>query len=115
MTTKLPAAVSRYLAAADRGDASAVVACFTEDATVLDEDRQWHGHDGIREWRDSVATAYQYTVEVSGAEARGAEDDAERVDVYTHLEGNFPGGTVDLTSRFWLQRDRIARLEIVPR
>jgi len=29
-----------------------------------------------------------------------------------HLEGNFPGGTVDLTSRFGLRG--IARLEIVP-
>ena len=31
-----------------------------------------------------------------------------------HLEGNFPGGTVDLTFRFGLRDDRIATLQIVP-
>ena len=34
--------------------------------------------------------------------------------MYTHLEGNFPGGTVDLTNRFGLRDGLIARLEIVP-
>ena len=34
--------------------------------------------------------------------------------MYTHLEGNFPGGTVDLTNRFDLRDGLIARLEIVP-
>jgi hypothetical protein len=44
----------------------------------------------------------------------GETDDVERVDVYTHLEGNFPGGTVDLTNRFGLRGGRITLLEIVP-
>ena len=69
---------------------------------------------GIREWRERVANAYEYTVEVRGAAARGQVDGVERHDVYTHLEGNFPGGTVDLTNRFGLRDGRIARLEIVP-
>jgi hypothetical protein len=34
--------------------------------------------------------------------------------VHVHLEGNFPGGQVDLTDRFALRDGRIARLEIVP-
>jgi hypothetical protein len=34
--------------------------------------------------------------------------------VYVHLDGNFPGGEVDLTDRFALEAGRIARLEIVP-
>ena len=41
-------------------------------------------------------------------------DGVERHDVYIHLEGNFPGGKVDLTNRFALRDGRIARLEIVP-
>ena len=58
---------------------------------------------GIRQWRTQVATAYEYTVEVQRAVDRGAVDGVERHDVYTHLEGNFPGGTVDLTNRFGLR------------
>ncbi len=31
-----------------------------------------------------------------------------------HLEGTFPGGTVDLKYRFTVDGDRISRLEIAP-
>ena len=41
MTISLPTIISEYLAASDRGDLDAVLACFTEDAVVLDEDREW--------------------------------------------------------------------------
>jgi hypothetical protein len=90
------------------------VRCFAEDAVVVDEGREWRGMAAIRRWRATVATAYQYTVQVTGAEALGEADGAERHDVHIRLEGNFPGGEVDLTDRFALRAGRIARLEIVP-
>jgi hypothetical protein len=114
MTGPVATIVSEYLAAADRRDVDAIVACFANDATVLDEDQEWHGHAGIRAWRTAVAGAYEYTVEMLRTVALGEIDGVERHDVYTHLEGNFPGGTVDLTNRFWLRDKRITRLEIVP-
>jgi hypothetical protein len=114
MTHSMPTIISEYLAAADRGDVDAVVACFANDATVFDEDQEWHGHAEIREWRTTVAAAYQYTVAVLRAVGLGEIDGVERHDVYTHLEGNFPGGVVDLTNRFGLRDGLITRLEIVP-
>ena len=114
MNTSLPTIISEYLTASDGGNVDALVLCFTEDAVVLDEDHKWRGHSGIRQWRESVASAYKYTVEVRGAQALGQVEGVERHDVYTHLEGNFPGGTVDLTDRFGLRGDRIATLQIVP-
>lgn len=113
VTGALPPVISEYLAASDRGDAEAIVRCFAEDAVVVDEGQQWRGTAAIRRWRDTVATAYQYTAQVTGAEARGEADGAERHDVHVHLDGNFPGGQVDLTDRFALRDGRIARLEIV--
>jgi len=110
----LPPVICAYLAASDRGDAEAVVRCFARDAVVADEGRQWRGTAAIRRWRATVATAFQYTVQVTGAEALSAADGAGRHDVHVHLEGNFPGGEVDLTDRFALAAGRIARLEIVP-
>ena len=106
--------ISEYLAASDRGDDEAIVRCFAEDPMVVDEGREWRGTAAIRRWRATVATAYQYTVQVTGAKALGQADGAERHDVHVHLEGNFPGGQVDLTDRFALHAGRIARLEIVP-
>jgi ketosteroid isomerase-like protein len=114
LTGSLPPVISEYLVASDRGDAEAVASCFAEDAVVVDEGREWRGAAAIRRWRDTVATAYQYTVQVTGAEALGQVDGAERHDVHIHLEGNFPGGQVDLTDRFALRGRRIARLEIAP-
>jgi hypothetical protein len=87
---------------------------MAEDAVVVDEDQEWRGTDAIRRWRGTVATAYDYTVQVTGAKALGEADNAGCYDVYLHLEGNFPGGEVDLTNRFVLRDGRIARLEIVP-
>ena len=80
---------------------------------MIDENQEWRGRPRIREWRERVASAYEYTVEIRDAVLRGQVDDVERHDVYTHLEGNFPGGTVDLTNRFGLRDGLIARLEIV--
>jgi ketosteroid isomerase-like protein len=114
MTTPLPTSISEYMAASDARDVDAIVASFTEDAVVLDEDREWRGHRGIRQWREKVATAYEYTVDVRGEAMLGEVAGLERHEVYTHLEGNFPGGTVDLTNRFGLRDGRIASLEIVP-
>ena len=114
MTCLLPTVISQYQAASDRGDVEAVVACFADDAVVIDEDREWRGRAAIRQWRETVATAYSYTVEVRGAVARGEVDGVERHDVTTHLEGNFPGGTVELTNRFGLRDGRIVSLEIAP-
>ena len=110
----LPPVICEYLAASDRGDDEAVVRCFAPDAVVVDEGRQWRGTAPIRRWRATVATAYQYTVQVTGAKAMGEADGAERHDVHVHLEGNFPGGQVDLTDRFALRDGRIASLEILP-
>jgi ketosteroid isomerase-like protein len=110
----LPAVVSNYLAASDRDDIDAIVSCFTQDAVVLDEDRRWRGAAAIRQWRETVATAYEYSVAIIRSEALGEADGAQRHEVYTHLEGNFPGGQVDLTNRFALRGDLIVGLEIVP-
>lgn len=110
----LPPVVSNYLAASDRDDIDAIVACFTNDAVVLDEDRQWRGVAAIRQWREKVATAFEYTVAIIRSEALGEVDGGQAHEVYTRLEGNFPGGQVDLTNRFTLRDDLIVGLEIVP-
>jgi ketosteroid isomerase-like protein len=110
----MPPIVSNYLAASDRDDIDAIVSCFTEDAVVLDEDRHWRGAAAIRQWRERVATAFEYNVAIIRSEALGQADGAQRHDVYTRLEGNFPGGQVDLINRFALRGDLIVGLEIVP-
>ena len=114
MASPLPRAIAEYFAAADRDDVDALVNCFADDAVVLDENNEWHGRPDIRRWRETVATKYDYELDVRAAEMHGQGDGDERVDVQTHLEGNFPGGTVDLDYRFTLREELISKLEIVP-
>jgi hypothetical protein len=102
--------ITRYFAAADRRDTDGVVALFANDAVVADEAQTWRGASGVRAWWDGPATAYQYTIEVRGVEPASGADYVARV----RLEGNFPGGTVDLRYRFSLDGQRIRRLEIAP-
>src|SRR5437588_2783969 len=114
MTNSLAPVVSQYFTTADDGDTEGLIGCFTSDAVVSDEGGSWQGHAEIRRWRDEVATVYDYTLEILGAGPVGEEGGLERQDVLTRLEGNFPGGTVDLTYRFGLLGGRIAELQITP-
>jgi ketosteroid isomerase-like protein len=112
--TRLPPAVSAYFAAADADENDALLGCFADDAVVADEDKEWHGPGEIQRWRETVATKYEYTVEVRDVDEQNDMAGDALVDVHTHLEGNFPGGTVDLDYRFTLRGGTIRRLEIVP-
>jgi SnoaL-like domain len=114
MTISLPTIISEYLDAFDRGDLDAVVSCFAEDAVVVDEGAEWRGRRAIRNWLETVATRYEHTVEVRGVTPVGTIGGLERHNVRAHLEGNFPGGTVDLTDEFGLRDGRIASLTFVP-
>jgi ketosteroid isomerase-like protein len=106
--TTTPAAIDRYYAASESGDTDALVACFTPDATVLDDGHTYHGHAEIRAWREGLATAFTYTQEVTGLEQTAPDEYIAS----THVEGNFPGGVVDLTNRFRLDAGLIADLAI---
>jgi ketosteroid isomerase-like protein len=106
--TSIPDVISRYYAAAAAGDLDTLIACFTTYAHVLDEGHDYHGVAEIRAWRDSVASRFTYTSEITGAAQTG---DREYV-VSTHLEGDFPGGVVDLDQRFTLADGLISDLSI---
>lgn len=103
-----PDVVSRYYAAAESGDLDAVLDCFAADAHVQDENRDYHGRAEIRSWREGVANRFTYTTEVTDVEQ---VEDSVHV-VRTHLEGDFPGGVVDLKQRFTVSGGLITDLEI---
>jgi ketosteroid isomerase-like protein len=95
----------------DDRDTDAILACFTDDAVVIDEGQTMRGHADIRRWREKgAAAAYEYTVELRGSQP----GDAGEYVVTTRLEGNFPGSPVDLKFRFRLRADLIDHLEIAP-
>lgn len=110
MPENVPDVVNRYFDLAADRDVEAIVALFTDDATVTDEGETRHGIDAIRDWQAGPASKYEYTTTIAGSQALGS--DQYRVAV--RLEGNFPGGIADLNYDFTVDGDRVSRLEIAP-
>ena len=110
MAISTPVVITRYFAAQAARDFDTLVTLFADDGIVVDEGQTRHGTTEIRAWRENVASVYEYTTELVGVEAGGEGKYVARV----HLEGNFPGGTVDLRYHFTVDGDSIRQLEIVP-
>lgn len=80
-------------------------------ATVTDDGRAYRGPDAVRGWLGQTASEYTYTTTPAGATHEGSG----RCTVTQHLEGDFPGGSVDLRYHFTLDANGlIGELAIAP-
>jgi len=102
--------VRRYQDAHDRRDTAAALSAFAPDARVADDGHEYQGVDEIRDWLDHAASEYTFTRSLVSAESTSADTWL----VVNHLEGNFPGGVVDLRYRFVVVGDLISELVIAP-
>lgn len=107
---ELPATITRYLAARRISDAPDALTAFTGDAVVIDDGNTYTGPKAIEKWLTTSATEYTYTVELTAAH----RTDVARYVVTHHLEGDFPGGQVDLRYQFTLDGALIESLVIAP-
>lgn len=107
---QLPPVVEKYLDTTPNTDPAAVAALFAENATVVDDGHTHEGRAAIISWRDDVAAAFTYT-----ATQLRVEQDGDALVVVQRIEGDFPGGRVDLANRFTVDADdRISSLRIEP-
>jgi hypothetical protein len=107
---ELPAAITTFLAAERPRRSGTALTQFTPGATVVDEARTHRGTEAIRAWLDTSASEFTYTVEPVSA----ARTDDVHWFAVNHLEGDFPGGVVDLRFAFVLEAGLIASLVIEP-
>lgn len=107
---ELPDLIHRYQDAHDRHDIETALSTFTSDAKVVDEGHTFRGIDQVRSWLTTAAGAYTFTRNLVGVSAV----DVNTWIVVNRLEGDFPGGVVDLRYRFELRDDLIAELIIAP-
>lgn len=107
MNTQLPQPIATYMRATNARDTDAVLACFTADAVVTDEEQEYHGIAQTRAWREKTDEQYHYTVTVIDV----TEGDNEMV-VLTEVSGNFDGSPVQLHYHFTLKGDKISVLSI---
>ena len=107
MLAQLPQPVVNYLAAVTAKDTEMFARCFSDDARVHDEGRDYKGLDAITAWMKETQTKYKYVIEPLDASVSG-----NTVKLRARLTGDFPGSPVDLNFTFMLANDKIASLEI---
>ena len=108
--SSVPDVIRRYLDAHDKHHTEVAFSAFAPDATVVDEDREFHGSDGVRQFLDAAGAGFTYTRRFVAAQ----QLDASTWLVENRLEGDFPGGVVELRYQFRLSDDLISELVIAP-
>ena len=103
--TTLPANVTRYLEAANRFDAAAD--CFTADAAVHDENRDYLGRDAICAWVADTSRKYRPAFAVMRALVNEGD-----VTLSVAVSGQFPGSPVTLDYHLRLRDGKILTLTI---
>jgi ketosteroid isomerase-like protein len=103
-------AADRYFRLTEGEDATAVLEVFATDAVVVDDGRTYRGLEEIRGWLTGAASEFTTT-----STRLSVEQEGDAVDVLVRVEGNFPGGRVDLHHRFTTDAaGRVATLTIAP-
>lgn len=94
-TTDMPPTVATYFELMDGPDKTRVADVFTDDATVLDDGHTYRGRAEIKGWLSGPASEYTTTSTRLSVQRSGAT-----TIVVILLEGNFPGGRVELRYEF---------------
>ncbi|MGY1733123.1 nuclear transport factor 2 family protein [Geodermatophilus sp. SYSU D01045] len=107
---QLPAPIREYLAAHAARDADAALRAFTPTAVVVDDGTTYRGTEEVRRFLTRSGAQFSYTSTLVATERT---DDAHWVATH-RLEGDFPGGVVELGYRFAMDGDLVAELVIAP-
>ncbi|MGY1668624.1 nuclear transport factor 2 family protein [Geodermatophilus sp. SYSU D00696] len=107
---QLPTTIRGFLAAHRAREADVALRAFTPTAVVVDEGRTYRGTEEIRRFLSEAGAEFSYTTELVGAQR---VDDTHWV-ATNRLEGDFPGGVVELGYRFAMDGELIAELVIAP-
>ncbi len=103
----LPPPLGAYFAAKNRQDVDAMLACFADEAIVVDEAQERRGREAIHQWMEESSAKYRVSVEPFDLREQ------EGTMLVTGLvSGAFPGSPVKLRYAFSLAGVRIASLTI---
>ena len=106
--SQLPATIRTFLVAHAARDADAAARAFAPTAVVRDQGETFRGATEVLAFLRHQGGEFTYTTELLG----GRRIDETHWVAVNHLEGDFPGGVVDLDYRFTLADGLITELEI---
>jgi ketosteroid isomerase-like protein len=103
MTIELQPVLQAFVNAQNTHDTDALLECFTGDALVHDEGRDYQGADAIRAWSDDINERYNLTMEVLGV-----VEQEQETRLTSLVSGNFDGSPAELTYFLTLRDGKIA-------
>jgi len=80
----LPQVIQDFIAAANKPDPEAYVDCFSEDALVLDEGKEWEGKAAIKKW----SAAHHFGANIT-LELKQHKQHEEEIVVVFKVDGDF--------------------------
>ena len=108
MSVKLPKLIDTYIKAENAYNADTALACFSENATVLDEGETHRGKKAIREWMEKVKKKYSPQFR-----PLGIKEIKEEITMTTEVSGTFEGSPVKVDYHFKIKNNLIEDLNIV--
>jgi len=103
----LPQVVNNYIRASNAHDVEAILSCFSDTATVRDENETLHGTHAIKHWILKTIEQYDFHFEPLKPHV---DDDEISLDV--KVSGAFPGSPVTLEYTFTINNKKISSLSI---
>jgi ketosteroid isomerase-like protein len=107
MTIKLPRIINDYVDASNAHDVKSVVACFSDDAVVRDEGKEFRGKEMIQDWIVKTIEKYKFQFK-----PLSIKDQAAAVVVVIEVSGTFDGSPITLDYHFTIEGDKIGSLTI---
>jgi ketosteroid isomerase-like protein len=107
MSMNLPPLIQNYIAASNAHDVKSILACFSDDAVVRDENETHRGKIEIERWITTTIEKYKFQFKPLGA----SNGDVEPI-VTVEVSGTFPGSLVTLDYHFKIDNDSISSLSI---
>ncbi|MBY8314469.1 hypothetical protein KW543_01700 [Vibrio fluvialis] len=91
----------------ENGSISAYKEAFNEDAVVIDDMKQYTGIDDILAWRHEAYRRYSHTTTPIRVDISG-----DKIAVIALVVGHFSGSPINLQFEFYIQNEKISKLEI---
>jgi ketosteroid isomerase-like protein len=104
---KLPPIIQKYIAVSNQHDVKSILACFSDDAVVRDEGKEFRGKEIIESWIVKTIEKYKFHFKPVSV----GEDDAGVV-VAIKVSGTFSGSPVTPDYHFVIENDNILSLTI---
>jgi hypothetical protein len=104
---KLPKLIADLIAAQDKYDSKAFAENFSDNATVHDEGKSYHGKTEIRQWNEMTNAKYKTKYEPLEVTTEG-----DKITLTAKISGTFPGSPAIIKYHFETKNNKIKSLHI---